>query len=92
MKAGTLMLSPRSSPPAAAANTNSVGPRNEDTCAPRSVIAQMPVIVVTREMGFAREVADTMVFLGGGGGLVRSPGGPERPQRERTKPFLSKVL
>ncbi|MCB1273820.1 MAG: amino acid ABC transporter ATP-binding protein, partial [Leucobacter sp.] len=51
-------------------------------------------VVVTHEMGFAREVADTLVFMDGG--VVVEAGDPTEvltnPQRERTKAFLSKVL
>ena len=54
----------------------------------------MTMIVVTHEMGFAKEVADTLVFMDGG--VVVESGDPrdvlENPQRERTKAFLSKVL
>lgn len=54
----------------------------------------MTMIVVTHEMGFAREVADTMVFMDDG--RVIETGAPEAilqsPQNERTKSFLSKVL
>jgi polar amino acid transport system ATP-binding protein len=54
----------------------------------------MTMIVVTHEMGFAREVADQMVFMDGG--VVVESGPPREmlanPQRERTKAFLSKVL
>lgn len=54
----------------------------------------MTMIVVTHEMGFAREVADTLVFMDGG--VVVESGDPREvltnPQRERTKAFLSKVL
>lgn len=54
----------------------------------------MTMIVVTHEMGFAREVADTLVFMDGG--VVVESGDPievlSNPQRERTKAFLSKVL
>ena len=54
----------------------------------------MTMIVVTHEMGFAREVADTLVFMDGG--VVVETGDPREvlanPQRERTKAFLSKVL
>jgi len=54
----------------------------------------MTMIVVTHEMGFAREVADTAVFMDGG---VVVEAGPPRdvlvnPRHERTKAFLSKVL
>jgi polar amino acid transport system ATP-binding protein len=54
----------------------------------------MTMIVVTHEMGFAREVADAVVFMDGG--VVVESGKPsdvlERPQHERTQAFLSKVL
>jgi polar amino acid transport system ATP-binding protein len=54
----------------------------------------MTMIVVTHEMGFAREVADAVVFMDGG--VVVESGPPSRvlvaPQHERTKSFLSKVL
>jgi polar amino acid transport system ATP-binding protein len=52
------------------------------------------MIVVTHEMGFAREVADQLVFMDGG--VVVEAGDPREvltnPQHERTKSFLSKVL
>jgi len=54
----------------------------------------MTMIVVTHEMGFAREVADELVFMDGG--VVVERGNPRgvlaNPQHERTKAFLSKVL
>ena len=54
----------------------------------------MTMIVVTHEMGFAREVGDTLVFMDGG--VVVESGDPRAvltaPQHERTKSFLSKVL
>jgi polar amino acid transport system ATP-binding protein len=54
----------------------------------------MTMIVVTHEMGFAREVADQLVFMDGG--VVVEAGDPRsvltNPQHERTKAFLSKVL
>lgn len=54
----------------------------------------MTMVVVTHEMGFAREVADTLVFMDGG--VIVEEGDPTEvltnPQRERTKAFLSKVL
>ena len=55
---------------------------------------QITMIVVTHEIGFAREVADTVVFMDGG--VVVERGDPEsvfgNPQEERTKAFLGKVL
>ena len=54
----------------------------------------MTMIVVTHEMGFAREVADSLVFMDGG--VVVESGDPREvlahPQHDRTKAFLSKVL
>nr|WP_113716949.1 amino acid ABC transporter ATP-binding protein [Arthrobacter dokdonellae] len=54
----------------------------------------MTMIVVTHEMGFAREVADSVVFMDGG--VVVESGRPSdvllNPQEERTQAFLSKVL
>ena len=54
----------------------------------------MTMIVVTHEMGFAREVADTLVFMDDG--VVVEAGPPRQvlsdPQHDRTKAFLSKVL
>ncbi len=54
----------------------------------------MTMIVVTHEMGFAREVADTAVFMDDG--VVVEAGKPQQvllaPQHERTQAFLSKVL
>ena len=54
----------------------------------------MTMIVVTHEMGFAREVADAVVFMDGG--VVVESGDPrevlEHPRHERTQAFLSKVL
>ncbi|WP_429844428.1 amino acid ABC transporter ATP-binding protein [Brevibacillus sp. FIR094] len=54
----------------------------------------MTMIVVTHEMGFAREVADRVIFMDGG--YIVEEGKPaeifDNPQHERTKAFLSKVL
>ena len=54
----------------------------------------MTMVVVTHEMGFAREVADSLIFMDAG--VVVESGDPREvlanPQRERTKAFLSKVL
>ena len=54
----------------------------------------MAMVVVTHEMGFAREVANRVFFMDGGG--ILEEGTPEQifdhPQEERTKAFLSKVL
>lgn len=52
------------------------------------------MVVVTHEMGFAREVADRVVFCDGG--HILEEGTPEHfftnPENERTKAFLSKIL
>jgi polar amino acid transport system ATP-binding protein len=54
----------------------------------------MTMMVVTHEMGFAREVGDRLVFMDGG--VVVEQGNPHEvlgnPQHERTQAFLSKVL
>jgi len=54
----------------------------------------MTMIVVTHEMGFAREVGDSLVFMDDG--LVIEKGRPREvladPRHERTRSFLSKVL
>jgi polar amino acid transport system ATP-binding protein len=54
----------------------------------------MTMVVVTHEMGFAREVGDTLVFMDDG--AVVESGDPRRvltdPQHSRTRSFLSKVL
>jgi ABC-type polar amino acid transport system ATPase subunit len=52
------------------------------------------MIVVTHEMGFAREVADRVVMMDDG--RIIEEGTPEhffaQPREERTKQFLSKIL
>src|SRR5919112_3091924 len=54
----------------------------------------MTMVVVTHEMGFARDVGDSLIFMDGG--IVVEQGKPRdvitKPQEERTKAFLSKVL
>jgi polar amino acid transport system ATP-binding protein len=54
----------------------------------------MTMIVVTHEMGFAREVGDSLVFMDSG--TIVEAGNPRdvigNPQQQRTKDFLSKVL
>lgn len=54
----------------------------------------MTMIVVTHEMGFAREVADRVIFMDGG--KIVEQGTPEdifkNPKEERTKVFLQKIL
>ncbi len=54
----------------------------------------MTMIVVTHEMGFAREVSDKVIFIDGG--VIVEQGTPEEifgaPKQERTKAFLGSVL
>lgn len=54
----------------------------------------MTMVIVTHEMGFAREVADRVVFIDQG--IIQEQGTPEQiftaPQNQRTAAFLSKVL
>ncbi len=54
----------------------------------------MTMVVVTHEMGFAREVADRVIFMDQG--VIVEQGTPEEiftsPQHARTKSFLSKVI
>ncbi len=56
--------------------------------------AGMTMVVVTHEMGFAREVSDRVLFMDGG--YIMEEGTPEQifnnSQNERTKEFLRKVL
>ena len=52
------------------------------------------MVVVTHEMGFAKEVGDRIVFMDGGNILESEKPQEffENPKNERTKEFLSKVL
>ncbi|MCZ4149812.1 peptide ABC transporter ATP-binding protein, partial [Escherichia coli] len=54
----------------------------------------MTMMIVTHEMGFAREVADRVIFMDGG--YILEQGKPEdmfvNPKNERTITFLDKVL
>ena len=54
----------------------------------------MTMVVVTHEMGFAKEVADRVIFMADG--IIQEEGTPEeifeRPQNSRTQDFLNKVL
>ncbi|GEB30274.1 amino acid ABC transporter ATP-binding protein [Enterococcus casseliflavus] len=54
----------------------------------------MTMVVVTHEMGFAKEVADRVIFMADG--IIQEQGTPEQifehPQNVRTQDFLSKVL
>jgi len=54
----------------------------------------MTMLIVTHEIGFAREVADRVIFMDGG--VIGEEGTPEEvllnPKEERTKSFLNKIL
>ncbi|MDT2522577.1 amino acid ABC transporter ATP-binding protein [Enterococcus raffinosus] len=54
----------------------------------------MTMVVVTHEMGFAKEVADRVIFMADG--IIQEEGTPEeifdRPQNSRTQDFLNKIL
>ena len=54
----------------------------------------MTCVIVTHEMGFARNISDRVLFIDGG--IIAEEGTPEEifdhPQNDRTKEFLSKVL
>lgn len=54
----------------------------------------MTMVIVTHEMGFAREVGDRILFMDQG--VILEQGTPQQvfgaPQHQRTKDFLSKVL
>ena len=54
----------------------------------------MTMVIVTHEMGFAKEVADRVFFMDQG--IIMEQGTPaelfDSPRNERTKSFLSKVL
>lgn len=56
--------------------------------------AGMTMVVVTHEMGFAREVASRVLFMDEG--IIQEQGSPDEifsnPQNDRTKSFLSKIL
>ena len=61
----------------------------------KSLVSEgMTTVIVTHEMGFAREVSDRVLFMDGG--IIAEGGSPEEifgsPKNERTKDFLSKVL
>ena len=57
-------------------------------------VNHMTMVVVTHEMNFAREVADRVLFLEGGGILEEGPPSVifERPTQSRTRDFLSKIV
>ena len=54
----------------------------------------MTMVVVTHEMGFARTVADTMIFMDGGQIVEQAPPAEffESPSSERTRTFLGQIL
>ncbi len=56
--------------------------------------SDMTLVVITHEIGFAKEVADRVLFFDGGSLIEEGP--PERffsnPKQERTKLFLSQIL
>ena len=58
------------------------------------VVEGMTMVVVTHEMGFAREVGDRILFMDEG--IIAEENSPEElfnnPKNERTRSFLSKVL
>ena len=56
--------------------------------------AGMTMVVVTHEMGFAKEVADEIIFMDEGRIIERGTGTSffENPEHPRTKDFLSKIL
>jgi glutamine transport system ATP-binding protein len=54
----------------------------------------MTMVIVTHEMGFAKEVADRVIFMGDGGIIEEGPPAElfNNPQHERTQKFLKSVL
>lgn len=60
----------------------------------KELVTAMTTVIVTHEMGFAREVSDRVLFMDGG--VIAESGPPAQifgaPKQERTKDFLSKVL
>ena len=53
---------------------------------------KMTMVIVTHEMGFARQVADRVIFMDGG--VIVEQGGPElidNPTQARTRAFLNKL-
>lgn len=57
-------------------------------------VGGMTIVIVTHEMGFAKEISDRVLFMDGG--VIAEQGSPQdifgNPQNPRTKEFLSKVL
>ena len=58
------------------------------------VVSGMTSVIVTHEMGFAKDISDRIIFIDNG--MVIESGNPDQifnhPKNERTKEFLSKVL
>ena len=54
----------------------------------------MTMVCVTHEMGFARRVADRVIFMSGGAIVEEGPPAEffKNPQHERTKKFLGEIL
>jgi malate synthase len=67
-----------------------------ETCHKRGVLAEggMTMVVVTHEMGFARKVADRVIFMDEGNIVEEGTAQHffESPQNDRTKIFLNKIL
>ena len=55
---------------------------------------RMTMVVVTHEMGFARQVADRVIFMDAGAFIEEAPPEPffSTPREERTRRFLSRLL
>ena len=60
----------------------------------QDVYKRQTIVIVTHEMGFAKEISDRVLFMDGG--VIAEQGSPQdifgNPQNPRTKEFLSKVL
>ena len=56
--------------------------------------SKMTIVIVTHEMGFAKEVADRVMFMDEG--IIMEEGTPDEifnhPKNQRTKEFLDKVM
>ena len=56
--------------------------------------SKMTIVIVTHEMGFAKEVADRVIFMDEG--IIMEEGTPDEifnhPKNQRTKEFLDKVM
>ena len=69
-------------------------PRNWKKATNKLVSGGMTTVIVTHEMGFAREVSDRVLFMDDG--MIVEKGTPDEifgdPKEKRTQDFLSKVL